>query len=133
MALPDSPDSYFQEIGRAGRDGEPSRTLLLWRVEDEAIQRFFNGGAPDTVELRELAAALRAGPATKTALKDRTGLGPRKIGQLLEPPRTGERRDHRRRQQTHRCRCSPRCPPRLPMPPWPSSNAASSCSGPGPT
>jgi ATP-dependent DNA helicase RecQ len=83
VALPDSPDSYFQEIGRAGRDGEPSRTLLLWRAEDEAIQRFFNGGAPDTVELRELAAALRAGPTTKSALKETTGLGPRKIGQLL--------------------------------------------------
>jgi ATP-dependent DNA helicase RecQ len=83
MALPDSPDSYFQEIGRAGRDGEPGRALLLWRAEDEAIQRFFTGGAPDVEELRELAAALRDGPATKTALKERTGLGPRKIGQLL--------------------------------------------------
>ncbi len=83
VALPDSPDSYFQEIGRAGRDGEPARALLLWRSEDEAIQRFFNGGAPDPVELRELAAALRAGPATKTALREKTGLGPRKIGQLL--------------------------------------------------
>jgi ATP-dependent DNA helicase RecQ len=83
VALPDSPDSYFQEIGRAGRDGEPAHALLLWRPEDEAIQRFFNGGAPDLVEVRELAAALREGPATKTALKERTGLGPRKIGQLL--------------------------------------------------
>jgi ATP-dependent DNA helicase RecQ len=83
MALPDSPDSYFQEIGRAGRDGEPGRALLLWRAEDEAIQRFFTGGAPDVGELRELAAALRAGPVTRTALKERTGLGPRKIGHLL--------------------------------------------------
>jgi ATP-dependent DNA helicase RecQ len=83
MALPDSPDSYFQEIGRAGRDGEPSRALLLWRAEDEAIQRFFTGGAPDTGDLRALAAALRAGPATKATLKQRTGFGPRKLGQLL--------------------------------------------------
>ncbi|MBM2622357.1 ATP-dependent DNA helicase RecQ [Actinoplanes sp. LDG1-06] len=83
VALPDSPDSYFQEIGRAGRDGDPAQALLLWRSEDEAIQRFFTGGAPDEVELRELAAALRAGPATKTELKQKTGLGPRKLGAYL--------------------------------------------------
>jgi ATP-dependent DNA helicase RecQ len=83
VALPDSPDSYLQEIGRAGRDGEPAQALLLWRAEDEAIQRFFTGGAPDSDEVRELAAALRAGPVTKTALKEMTGLGPRKLGQLL--------------------------------------------------
>ena len=83
VALPDSPDSYFQEIGRAGRDGEPARALLLWRAEDEAIQRFFTGGSPDVVEIRDLAAALRTGPQTKTALKEATGLGPRKLGQLL--------------------------------------------------
>ena len=83
VALPDSPDSYFQEIGRSGRDGQPAHAMLLWRAEDEAIQRFFTGGAPDETELRELAAALRSGPMTKTALKDRTGLGPRKLGAYL--------------------------------------------------
>jgi ATP-dependent DNA helicase RecQ len=82
-ALPDSPDSYLQEVGRAGRDGEPARALLLWRAEDEAIQRFFTGGAPDVVEVRDLAAALRDGPQTRAALRERTGLGPRKVGQLL--------------------------------------------------
>ncbi|HEV8569961.1 MAG TPA: RecQ family ATP-dependent DNA helicase [Actinoplanes sp.] len=83
VALPGSPDSYFQEIGRCGRDGEPARALLLWRAEDEAIQRFFTGGAPDLVEIRDLAAALRTGPQTKTALKEKTRLGPRKLGQML--------------------------------------------------
>jgi ATP-dependent DNA helicase RecQ len=83
VALPDSPDSYFQEIGRAGRDDEPARALLLWRAEDEGIQRYFTGGAPDPAELRELAAVLRTGPQTKTALKDKTGLGPRKLGSML--------------------------------------------------
>jgi ATP-dependent DNA helicase RecQ len=83
VALPDSPDSYFQEIGRAGRDGAPANALLLWRSEDEAIQRFFTGGGPDLVELRELAAALRSGPQTKKALQESTGLGPRKIGTHL--------------------------------------------------
>jgi ATP-dependent DNA helicase RecQ len=83
VALPDSPDSYFQEIGRAGRDGAPAQALLLWRAEDEAIQRFFSGGAPDLVELRQLAAALRTGPQTKKALQESTGLGPRKLGAYL--------------------------------------------------
>jgi ATP-dependent DNA helicase RecQ len=83
VALPDSPDSYFQEIGRAGRDGAPANALLLWRAEDEAIQRFFSGGAPDPAELRELAAALRQGPQTKKALQEKTGLGPRKLGAYL--------------------------------------------------
>ncbi|MEV4343901.1 ATP-dependent DNA helicase RecQ [Actinoplanes sp. NPDC049596] len=83
MALPDSPDSYFQEIGRAGRDDDPAQALLLWRAEDEAIQRFFVGGAPDEAELRELAAAVRSGPSTKAELKEKTGLGPRKLSAYL--------------------------------------------------
>jgi ATP-dependent DNA helicase RecQ len=83
MALPDSPDSYLQEIGRAGRDGEPARALLLHRAEDVGLQRFFSSGTPDAAELRQLAAALREGPATRTALRERTGFGPRKLGQLI--------------------------------------------------
>ena len=83
VALPDSPDSYFQEIGRSGRDGETPGRCCSGASEDEAIQRFFTGGAPDLVEIRDLAAALRAGPQTKTALKEKTGLGPRKLGSML--------------------------------------------------
>jgi len=83
MALPDSPDSYLQEIGRAGRDGAPARALLLFRAEDVALQRFFLGGPPDRAELQQLAAVLRERPMTKTALRGRTALGARKLGQLL--------------------------------------------------
>ncbi|MFC7545288.1 RecQ family ATP-dependent DNA helicase [Plantactinospora sp. GCM10030261] len=83
MALPDSPDSYLQEIGRCGRDGEPARALLLWQAEDIGLQRFFSGGTPDETELRDLAALLRKEPASKSALREASGLGPRKLGQYL--------------------------------------------------
>ncbi|MFI6226786.1 RecQ family ATP-dependent DNA helicase [Micromonospora echinospora] len=83
MALPDSPDSYFQEIGRAGRDGQPARVLLLWQAEDVGLQRYFTGGLPDERQLHELAALLRAKPVNRKQLRELTGLGPRKLGQYL--------------------------------------------------
>jgi ATP-dependent DNA helicase RecQ len=83
IALPDSPDSYLQEIGRAGRDGAPSRTVLFFRPQDVALQRFFATGAPDGKELTQLAAALREGPVTRTGLATRSGLPARRITSLL--------------------------------------------------
>src|SRR3954467_4448674 len=48
----DSVDSYFQEIGRAGRDGEPADAVLFYRTEDLGLRRFFAGGG-DSEERRE--------------------------------------------------------------------------------
>jgi ATP-dependent DNA helicase RecQ len=83
VALPDSPDSYLQEIGRAGRDGAPARTLLLHRTEDMALHRFFVGGAPDKAELVRVARALADGPFRKTDLARDLGMGTRRLGQVV--------------------------------------------------
>jgi ATP-dependent DNA helicase RecQ len=41
VALPGSVEAYYQEIGRAGRDGLPSRTVLLHGFADRRLQEFF--------------------------------------------------------------------------------------------
>ncbi|QDH17901.1 DNA helicase RecQ [Swingsia samuiensis] len=41
LDMPASPEAYYQQIGRAGRDGEPSKTLLLYGGEDMARARFW--------------------------------------------------------------------------------------------
>jgi ATP-dependent DNA helicase RecQ len=43
LDMPDSPEAYYQQIGRAGRDGDPSDTLLLYGGEDIARARHWLG------------------------------------------------------------------------------------------
>jgi len=59
FALPGSVEAFYQEIGRAGRDGLPSRTVLLYSFADRKTHEFFlQRDYPDAAELVKVANAL---------------------------------------------------------------------------
>ncbi|MFL5815724.1 MAG: RecQ family ATP-dependent DNA helicase, partial [Bdellovibrionia bacterium] len=51
--LPSSLDSYYQEAGRAGRDGDEARCILLFQKKDQNLQTYFTAGKyPDADDIR---------------------------------------------------------------------------------
>ncbi|WP_228943068.1 RecQ family ATP-dependent DNA helicase [Nocardioides sp. Leaf374] len=100
---PESPDTYYQEAGRAGRDGADATATLVHREEDLALGRFFSATVPSRGDLRKARAALDAldtaraeGDADVADLDpvelvgERVGCGRRKAGRLVNLLRDAE-------------------------------------------
>ncbi len=62
LGVPGRPEAYFQEAGRAGRDGAPAACVVLWTEGDLALaRRLLSGpGSPDRPPRRMRAANRRA-------------------------------------------------------------------------
>ena len=53
--LPGSVEAYTQEAGRSGRDGLPSRCILIYRMSDTRVQNYFlTGKYPDIEEVQKV-------------------------------------------------------------------------------
>jgi ATP-dependent DNA helicase RecQ len=82
----ESLDAYYQEIGRAGRDGEPARAVLFYRSEDLGLRRFFAGtGHVDVDEIAHVLDAVRraGGALAPAALQEKLELSETKLATAL--------------------------------------------------
>lgn len=58
--IPQSPVHYYQEIGRAGRDGEPAFIILFYHPKDRELpEAFIEGGRPSIKKYEKVIAAVR--------------------------------------------------------------------------
>ena len=84
-ALPSSLEAYYQEVGRAGRDGALSRAILMHSYADRYTHDFFfERDYPDVAVLDKIFAALGEEPQEKIGLQKKLRMEPDLLDTALE-------------------------------------------------
>ena len=84
-ALPGSLEAYYQEIGRAGRDGAPSRAILMHSYADRYTHEFFfERDYPDVTVLQSIYTKLQAEPHDKEFLMPKLRMDEEVFDKALE-------------------------------------------------
>ena len=73
--IPQSPIHYYQEIGRAGRDNQPSFIILFYNPEDKKLpEAFIEGGRPSLSKYEKVISAVKNEMLGERDLMRRTNL-----------------------------------------------------------
>lgn len=73
--IPQSPVHYYQEIGRAGRDGQPADLILFYGPNDRDLpEAFIEGGRPSVAKYQKVIDAVKSEMLGERELMKRTNL-----------------------------------------------------------
>jgi ATP-dependent DNA helicase RecQ len=84
-SIPDSLDTYYQQIGRAGRDGAPAEISLFYRPEDLSLQKFLTASKAPEDALGDVVQVLQEhdDPIRPARLKDQVDASPARTTRAL--------------------------------------------------